>query len=262
MLKSEARMKESYETIENHIVILGWSDRVRRIVAELRNEVHRSASDLKPILIVTDHSDSIQLPFERIYINYGRINDPDVLRRAYLDRAAALLIPTVSHDSIISDGESVFSLLSALSVNPSLRVCVEVAQAHNGTILEQIRQKSLTDGDIEIFSFESVSERLLAQASINRGVTRVYDHLLSFSPHSNEIYVTVLSDRWIGTTFRQLATECFNREVILLGYEHGEELVLNPKHRDYVFAPGDKAWYISYDKTAGLKIMNPDAERP
>ena len=253
-------MEESFGTLENHIVILGWSPRVGRIVRELRNEVHGGIEIQKPILIITaDDLESLHVPYEKVYLIQGRVNDPEVMRRANLSRASSLLIPTVLHDTSASDGETVFALLSALSVNPSLRVCVEIAQAQNGVTLDQIRRQHLAAGDIEIVSFESVAERLLAQAAINPGITDVYDHLLSFSPTTNEIYVADIAPQWAGKTFRDLAQACFEHEVILIGYQNGGEPVLNPKNRDYVFSAATRVWYIAYNKFDGLKVINPAA---
>jgi Trk K+ transport system NAD-binding subunit len=253
-------MEENFSTIENHIVILGWSDRVKRIISELRNEVHGGLADQKPILVVADQPEtSLRIPYEKVYVIYGRINDAAVLKRANLPCAAALLIPTTLHNTSVSDGETVFTLLAALSINPKLRVCIEIAEAQNSETLERIRHQQLTQGDIEIVSFETVAERLMAQAAVNPGITEVYDHLLSFSPVSNEIYVSDLSPQWAGKSFRSLAKECFEREVILIGYQTGEELTVNPKNRDYVFLPNDRVWFIAYNKFDGLKVVNPGA---
>lgn len=252
-------MNEKVETISNHVVILGWSSRVERIIKELRNEVHRASGDIRPILVITEYEDkAASSAFERVYFMYGRLNDVEVLRRAHLDTAHSLLIPAVLPQGQVADGQNVFSLLAALTVNPALRVCVEVSQVESGETLGQIHKRSLSAGDIEVVSFESVADRLLAQAAVSSGVTRVYDHLLSFAEDSNEIYVSELSPRWHGKTFRQLAMACFETEVILLGYENDGGLVLNPKERDYVFAPGNRAWFLSYNRAAGLKVVNPE----
>lgn len=252
-------MNETIETISNHIVILGWSERVERIVSELRNSVHQASGDIRPILIITDSKDtSVVSNFDRVYFMFGRANDVAVLHRANLAQAHSLLIPASLPEASAADGQSVFALLAALSVHPNLRVCLEISRSQNGESLAHIRRNNLAAGDIEIVSFESVAERLLAQASISNGVTRVYDHLLSFGEDSNELYVSELSPRWVGKTFRDLSIACFENEVILIGYDHQDDLVLNPRNRQYVFTPADKAWYMSYNRAAGLRVIHPE----
>lgn len=252
-------MTGSSLAIRDHIVILGWSDRVRRIIRELRDEVHRASNELKPILIVTpDPSVINDSAFEHVYFIYGKITDRSVLKRANLSQASMLLIPTVYQELRHADGETVFSLLSALSVNPSIRVCVELGCADNGITLEEIRKRNLTHGDVEIVSFESICERLLAQCTINRGVTRVYDHLLSFSETTNEIYVSDLSEYWHGKTFRQVSAQCFEEQVIVLGFEREAELFLNPQNRDMMLQTKDRIWFMAFNKAAGLKVLHPE----
>lgn len=249
-------MEDSFESIQDHIVILGWSHSVPRIIRELRDEVHRSANDLYPILIVTpEREHTLEHHFERVYFIYGKVNDPSVLARANLSRAHAVLIPTTIRETNISDGEGVFCLLSTLAVEPNARVCLQVANSDNGKTLEHIRHSNFKSGDVEIISFESVAERLLAQSAINPGVTRVYDHLLSFSEDTNEIYVCDVAPRWHGKSFRELSRACFDAEVILIGFEKNGAQELNPKNRDHVFEPGERAWYISFNKAAGLKVI-------
>ncbi|MBX7144906.1 MAG: NAD-binding protein [Oligoflexia bacterium] len=249
-------MSDSIQSISGHIVILGWSRRVERIVRELRNDVHRLAGEMRPILIITEQSLSqTKTDFERVYFLHGRYNDMEVLRRANLDTAHSLLIPTTIPEADAADGQSVFSLLAALSVNPSLRVCVEVARAESSDTLSYIRRKGVTEGDVEIVSFESFAERILAQTAVNRGVSRVYDHLLSFGTDSNEVYMLPLPANWHGKTFRALFQHCFEREVIVIGFERAGQLCLNPKNRDTLLAPDDAIWFIAYDKAAGIACI-------
>lgn len=247
---------QEIETIKDHIVILGWSARVERIIRELRNEVHRISDDIRPILVVTP---SPAHPagdlFENVYFLHGNLNDVNTFKRAYMDRAHMILIPCQTESaSDKSDALSIFTLLCLLSASPDSKVCIEFASADNGRTLELIRDRNLTSKNVEVVSFESVSERLLAQCAVNTGVIEVYNELLSFSPDSNELYVAALPRHWVGKSFRELALHCFEREVIVIGYR-GEKLVLNPKNRDYVLEQGDLIWYLSFNKGAGVSAL-------
>ena len=252
--------QQEFKTIEGHVVILGWSDRVPRIIAQLRNSVHRRSNDLRPILVVVPHYDeTIKVAFEQVYYLYGRLNDPAVLRHANVAKAQMVLIPTPMKNAAAEDGEAVFQMMAVLAINPEMRVCVELASAEDAAALDHIRCQSLKQGDIEIVSFEAVAEKLMAQATVNKGITRIYDHLLSFGEDSNEIYVSDLDERWLGKSFRTIAAECFDRGTILIGYERGGEMVLNPRDREVIVQRGDRVWYIAYNKAEGLEVLNPEA---
>lgn len=243
-------MENSINTLENHIVILGWSSRVKRIIDQLRNDGNFSSDSFEPILVVAPNSDITQLSgLNRVYFILGDITDLHTLKRANIQHAKVVLIPSEIEEVTTSDGNGVFALLATLSLNPDVRICVEVASAAHGLALEQIREKKLLARSVEVVSFESLAERLLAQSAINAGITKVYDHLLSFD-ESNEVYPIELPAIWSGRTFRDLALSCFEKQVLLIGYESDGKLVINPRDRNYVFSPGDRAWFISYDLDA------------
>ena len=251
-------MEQQFSSISDHIVILGWSERVKRIIGELRNDNLKRSNSLKPILIIAGEDQQVcELPYDRIYVIRGSSTDAAVLRRANVQQAAAVLIPTRLTDTTAADGEGLFALLNVISVNPDIHASVELAEVCHSQTIEHVRHKELGAGKIEVVSLESVSERLLAQSVINPGVTDVYNHLLSFDVNSNEIYVSPVGDKWVGCTFRELAEDCFNNSVILIGYESSGRQVLNPRERQYLFEPGDKAWFIAYDKADGMRIISP-----
>jgi hypothetical protein len=244
----------------NHIVILGWSERVARIISHLRNNVLRGSNDIHPIVVVTEETiDRRSVDnFEKVYFLYGRSNSNEVLKRADIGRARALLIPTKSQTNTTSDGGTVFSLLAALSIRPDLQVCVEMTSPENGDALEHIVHTSVVEGDVEVVSLESICEKLLAQAAINKGITRVYNNLLSFCEESNEIYVTPLSPQHNNKSYRDLSQLAFERQVILLGYERNGEMTLNPKDREIILHAGDLIWFMSYNKKDGLLVFCPE----
>jgi hypothetical protein len=246
----------------DHIVILGWTERVTRIISQLRDDVHRGSNDIKPILVVTDQSvDTLNISgsFEKVYFLHGQPNSTEVLQRADLKSARALLIPSSSLQNTQSDGKAIFSILSALALCPDLPVCVEISSPQNEEVINlAIRNKMIGD-DVEVVSLESVCEQLMAQAAINKGITRIYSHLLDFSDTTNELYVATLSPTLSGKTFRELSLLGFDKGAILLGYEKNGELVLNPLNRETVLNSPDKVWWMSYNRRDGLLIYSPES---
>jgi hypothetical protein len=258
IIRTGASMEEQFKNIEDHIVILGWSPRVPRIIRELRDEVHQGSNDIRPILVVMEqYGEAVECRYEQVYFIYGRLNDAGVLARANLAKARMIMIPTALQNAQSADGQAVFNLMAVLSINPKVRVCVELAKAENADALGHIRENNLNNRDIEIVSFEAVAEKLLAQAAINEGVTRVYQHLLGFSATTNELYITEPAANWRGQSFRTLAYECFEAGVLLIGYERAGELVINPRNREELLQPGDHVWCIAYSKAEALKVINP-----
>jgi Trk K+ transport system NAD-binding subunit len=246
----------------DHIVILGWSERVTRIIAQLRDDVHRGSNDIRPILVITDESvDTLSAGenFEKVYFLHGHPSSTEVLERADLHQARALLIPSPSLQSKQTDGNAVFSMLAALSLRPDLRVCVEITSPDNENVIHIAKRSHIIGGDVEVVSLESVCEQLMAQTAINKGITRIYSHLLDFSEVTNELYGATLSPTLSGKTFRELSHLGFDAGAILLGYERDGEVVLNPLDRNITLNSPDQVWWMSYNKRDGLLIYSPES---
>ena len=262
-LQSSSQIQENESgCFSDHIVILGWSERVVRIVAQLRDKVHVGSNDIRPILIITHESidkRSLGNNHEKVYFLHGQPNSREVLERADLNRARALLIPSSSLQGGRADGDAVFAMLAALSLRPTLRVCVEIASQQNEDVINLAIKNQMIGSEVEVVSLESVCEQLMAQTAINKGITRIYSHLLDFSDITNELYVATLSPKLSGKTFRELLHLGFDKRVILLGYEKSGELTLNPDDRDIVLESPDLVWWMSYNKRDGLLIYSPES---
>ena len=257
-------LNEEYQIgcFSNHIVILGWSERVTRIITQLRDNVHRGSNDIRPILIVTDESiDKLSLRenFEKVYFLHGHPNSIEVLGRADLHKARALLIPSSSLQNAQADGRAIFSMLAALTLRPDLPVCVEITSPENENVINLAIKSQMIGDDVEVVSLESVCEQLMAQTAINKGITRIYAHLLDFSEVTNELYVATLSPTLSGKTFRELSLLGFDNGAILLGYEKNGELTLNPPDKDTLLNSPDLVWWMSYNKHDGLLIYSPES---
>jgi Trk K+ transport system NAD-binding subunit len=89
---------------------------------------------------------------------------------------------------------------------------------------------------VEIVSIEDLTEKLLAQAVISPGITKVYLELLTATTDSNEIYIVPVPAPWEGKPFGQVATLLHEgeRPTIALGYRTTSRsghpvMVLNPQ---------------------------------
>jgi Trk K+ transport system NAD-binding subunit len=181
------------------------------------------------------------------------------LERADLHQARALLIPSSSLKNTETDGGAIFSMLAALALRPDLRVCVEITSPENENVITMAIKSRMIGRDVEVVSLESVCEQLMAQAAINKGITRIYTHLLDFSDLTNELYVATLSPTLSGKTFKELSLLGFDKGIILLGYEKSGELILNPHDRDTILESPDLVWWMSYNRRDGLLVYSPES---
>jgi hypothetical protein len=95
---------------------------------------------------------------------------------------------------------------------------------------------------------------LLAQSALHPGLTQVYDRLLSYRGHTNEIYVmkrNEIPSILKGKIFTE-ASEILNKHrdannpVILLGIMRNKEPIINPRKGDEKIKENDDLLVLSY----------------
>jgi hypothetical protein len=57
--------------------------------------------------------------------------------------------------------------------------------------------------EVDFVAGQAYGERMISQAVLNPGVTEVYDHLLTFTGDSNEIYCIRVPEELVGKTFTE-----------------------------------------------------------
>lgn len=250
--------------LEDHIVIVGWSQRVGRIIRELRYAEESSGSESRPLVVIAHPEDTASISdsdageMSRVYFIYGDPRLPSVLERACLRSSASMILPAFFRAGTHSDGEGVLVLLNALRVNPRLKVCIEVADATHAEIVKSVSRIDLSGSKVEVVSFESVSERLLAQSAVNHGVIGVFDELLSYEGDTNEFYAVTLHSSWVGATFKELSDACFERGIIAVGIGFASgQVSINPSNRDEIVREGDRLWHIAKDAACGSFLSEP-----
>ncbi len=187
--------------VQNHIVVLGWTDRTMSIVAEL----YQSTGKLKRFLarfgtsklrlVILAEKSSAKLTQElksdsvignradEIILRTGNPLQPDHLLRVDCYNASAIIIPGRKHgpDSTISADVEVIKTLLSLSNNPKIRglnhLPYVVAEMQDEKKIK-IAKRSY-HGPMEVISGDSIISRLIAQNIRHVGLSDVYRELLS-----------------------------------------------------------------------------------
>ncbi|MBZ5202756.1 NAD-binding protein [Planomicrobium chinense] len=119
------RQKESgglvYEG-KNHIVIIDWSHKAENAIKEIL------ARDPKVEIVVIDTIDKAKEVHERIHYIKGRATDGDVLNKANVKQADALLIFSDDkiEDQVLADGKSLMIACAVERISPEVHTTVEV----------------------------------------------------------------------------------------------------------------------------------------
>lgn len=247
------------KNMSNHIVICNWNDRGDRIVSELHSE--QCAPDTEIIVISPNEVNEATYQKKPAYKLVTFIHsDPslhDVLKvcQAHQSRSVILIADEVNH-SEDPDGNSA---LIALAIN---RLCddANIKRPHIvAEALDHRRIQHLYDAGVdEVVCAHDFGLGILAQSSINPGLSEVYNRLLTYSDATNEIYIsTDVPERFHGLTFAQ-ASKVFaeNRDPdnpsILIGVKRNGEIFLNTRQDERgenlgKINEGDQLITISFD---------------
>jgi voltage-gated potassium channel len=219
--------------MEDHLVLCNWSPRG---LAWIR-EVHaKSIQDKRPVVIIHDATDDIELPdkqddagFDDVYIVKGDPTSEVVLRRAKVPTAHSVVVLTDEREGKHADGKSVLTCIAIRHVCRGERQPNISAECRNPNHRHHL-QKAGAD---EIISSDELGLRLLARSALFHGMTRVYQELLTVGRDANEMYLLPAPEGLVGKDFVEL-TGMFARHrgdrksCLLIGIQRGDEMHLNP----------------------------------
>ena len=233
--------KRRMEKMKNHYVIANWNNKGYGIIEQL----HSSDLELKrPIIIIAESTESINLPekmeYDDVYIVKGNPANEAILKRANAQNAHAMIILAKDIENGIADAESILIILSLR------KICADAKVKHIPVIAEILNPQKVNlaayagvegDGSIEIISSHFLGQKLLAQAAVSPGVSKVYEDLLTFDKIGGEIYKCTVPQHMIGRSFHDLlsfANELRqkNINIIPIAIYRGDNLFINPSREE------------------------------
>jgi voltage-gated potassium channel Kch len=198
----ELRRGRSPVVEHGHTLILGWSDQVPRIVAELviANESEKRAS----IVVLADEDKTVMeevlrktVPDHkttRVVCRSGSPSSPANLEIAALAGARSIVVVRDAD----GDAGVVKAILAVRSLDPALartHIVAELSEPDNARVIRDV-----TDGRVLTVSSDDVVAEVTAQACLQGGLAAVFTDLLDFD--GDEIYFSPVPDL-AGHTYQQ-----------------------------------------------------------
>jgi ion channel POLLUX/CASTOR len=245
----ELRKGRSRVVEQGHTVLLGWSDQIFTMLAEL---VAANESESRSCVAILAERDKVEMEDElrarvgntgrtRIVCRTGNPADPVDLELVNLDEAKSVIVLSPETEDAEDADALVVKTLLALSnrtwAGTQPPVVTSVAHARNlsAARLAGGRQAVVVDAD-------DITARLVVQTSRQAGLSVVFSDLLDFA--GDEIYMH--SDRRLtGATFGD-ALHAYETATVI-GMRHGDgRVVLNPP-MDTLVRPSDEMVVIAED---------------
>lgn len=223
---------KALKDLKDHIILCGWNYSAKEVISE----IHADDRD-RNIVIIANLSEH-PADEEHVYFIKGDPADMDKLEMACFRNASnAIVLHDESGRGDARDGQAILTVLAIKHEQPSVYVCVQILDENN---VEHCRRA----GADEIIVTGGLTAKLLAQATLDHGVTMVVSELLS-KKYGNELYKIKCPKKYAGSTFRSALT-AFKDDYdgIIVGIEKTEQFLTNPK-ADVVLDKDDHLVIIS-----------------
>lgn len=235
LIERYLRRRELDSTVmDDHIVLCNWAPRGGEWIRQVHSRI---VTDWRPIVIIHDHPDEIELPdktdepaFSDVFIVKGDPTSEVVLRRAGVARAYSVVVLVDAREGKHADGKTILTCVSIRNICKSDKQPNVVAECLSPNNRAHLRKA----GADEVVSAHDIGLRLLARASLFHGMIRVYQELLTIRRDNNEIYAVGVPEALVGKRFEDLS-ELFTRTeresprgCLLIGIQRGEEMMINP----------------------------------
>ncbi|MDP2872222.1 MAG: NAD-binding protein [Bacillota bacterium] len=216
-----------------HVLILGYNDKAKLIVDEIRRESRT------PVTLLADLPER---PFEaeEFFFVRGKPYEEEALQKADIAHASSAIILSDVAEGTASDARTVLAALAVETLRPEIYTCVEAISAR---AVEHLQRAGVD----EILPTNAFIGNLLGRASHHRGVIKAVADLVT-SDEGAELYTERVPAHLAGQAFGD-ALEAVSRAsgAVLIGFCRGGEVRMSPT-RETRLEPGDDLLLVAQDR--------------
>jgi len=229
-------MKSTHFT--GHFIICGWNFRGNDIVAELRADP--KTKDL-PFVIIADIPEK-PLDDGQIHFIRGEVS-PETLEKANARKAGvAFILSDDKLDAHSADAKTILHTMTVKHVCPDVYTCVELMDNKNMDHCNMIKAD-------EVIVVGSLSTKLLVQAALDHGITRMISELVS-NKYGEDLYKMPPPSYLTGNDFFSVMCELKQKyNILCIGIDdtEGQNLITNPDS-NYKLKSSDRLVVIAKDR--------------
>lgn len=259
-LKIESLKKGRSRVLEkDHIIILGWGDRVAEIIREIiiANESEKDGAVVvlseTPKEEMDDYFNEVIPPAERkttrIITRTGIPSSLDALERVAVTECKSVVIQPLCNEAapleekMISDAKTLKSLLAVVAASredkTQANIITETFNKKNRDLLISLAPENIT-----MIDSEDVTARMIVQTSRSTGLAAAYSQLIGFE--GCEFYFH--RARWGGRTFGEIAFHF--ADGVIIGLRNADGAIRLKPPGDTVLRDDDHVIIIAEDDSA------------
>lgn len=229
--KGIRRMKVKYK---DHYVVINWNQKGPTLLQQLQN---KDLDRRRLIVIISGEDEKTTAPKcdeDNVIYIAGSVSDASLLQACVNDAVSVMILSDDIEAAERADTKTVMAILSIRRLHKKGESPVPiVAEIRDpGQVDLANFAGDLKNGQVEVVSSDRLGVKLLCQAAVTPGVTKVYEELLTFGEHSDEFYSSIIPGKFIGRKFSdivRLASEARAEGtcVIPIGIRRGEQVLIN-----------------------------------
>ncbi len=204
-----------YPKLKNHLVICGWSKRMKEILVYVIDESHNIHStdiillnnaDPELIELLREDKKLTDIKFVR-----GEFFSPTHLRRANIKEAKKVIVlaDELANTSVSEiDSKTIMTVMTIKSMSRDTYVCAELLdKKYEGNL----RQASCD----EILLSQEMSKNIVANATMSQGMSHILNELLSGT--DSLLKTMEIPDKFVGREYVEFLKEIGTTGVVVLG---------------------------------------------
>lgn len=237
-LKEEGKL--TYSGKGHYILIGGSKEKLENVIEEILTS--RKASDI----VIVDHIERSPIEHERVHFVSGNPAEEEVLLKANIleSQSVAIFSDDRNDQFEYSDGKTLLTASRVEHISKKYKkniyTIVEIKKDKHIALFEH------ANVDEFILSNDSVS-RLMAQASIHHGSSKLFKQMLSNTDGEN-LYEIAKKPHW--NTYRDAAIDLFNNGATLIS--DGSSLDLARRHHEKI--PAEAKLFVLCDEDTYKEI--------
>ncbi|MBM6618736.1 potassium channel family protein [Bacillus suaedaesalsae] len=201
---------------ENHVILIGWNERIRETLVQLNG-----TNDKLQIVLVDETLKENPLSDRNITFIKGDPSNDDTLRRANIEVAAMIIISAdQSKNESHADMATILTLVTAKGMNPSIYTIVEILTKN------QIINAKRAGAD-EVIQTNKLTSYVMANSIMSHGMS---DALLIMLDNlsGNKIEYILVPEEIEGLSYEECIKHLIKKGILLIGIKRRDESFINP----------------------------------
>ncbi len=198
---------------KNHIIIIGWNERSKYTIENIR----KAQSDTNIVLIDESLNEAPDGYKKELHFVKGNSTEDAVLKQANIGLASSVLV-TAKHQGseFAADARTILTTLAIKSQNPTIYVIAEILT------VEQLENARRAGAD-ECIGSTRLTGSILVSSLLYHQMSGVVDELLS-----ERLSYEKARASYIGKSFLEVMMHAYKNEDLIIGIKRSEEILLHP----------------------------------